>query len=58
MVLSIYPTSSGQWAGKLVDDEGQEVMRISGCRTPEEVKQEAQEGGFGDFTVTLFTKTP
>lgn len=57
-VLYVYQTSSGQWAGKLVDDDGQEVMRIAGCRNPSEVNQEAQEGGFHNFTVMLLDQAP
>lgn len=57
-VLYVYRTSSGQWAGKLVDDEGQEVMRISGCDHGQQVVDEAREGGFGDFTVTMLDEAP
>lgn len=58
MKLSIYPTPSGQWAGRLVDEDGREVMRIAGCNSKDEVEDEVRDGGFGDFTVTVLDQAP
>jgi hypothetical protein len=41
-VLKIYLAPSGQWAG-IVFDRGEEVARIAGCSSAEEVEQEAYQ---------------
>lgn len=41
MQLHIYRAPSGQWSGKILDDNGEEQAGIAGCESPEEVEEAA-----------------
>jgi hypothetical protein len=42
-ILKIYQTESGQWAGQLVDESGEELAGVAGCESPEAVEMAAQD---------------
>lgn len=43
ITLRIYRAPSGQWSGKLLDAEGEEIGRIAGCESPKDVEQQAYD---------------
>lgn len=43
VTLRIYRALSGQWSGKLLDADGEEVGGIAGCDTAQEVEQKAYD---------------
>ncbi|SAL87609.1 hypothetical protein AWB74_08187 [Caballeronia arvi] len=45
LILRIYRTPSGHWAGRLFED-CEEVGAIRGCVSPQEVEQAAKDAGF------------
>ena len=49
--LVIYRAPSGQWAGKFIQD-GEELGRVAGCESPEEVEDAAHESGIEFDEVT------
>lgn len=42
MQLKIYQAPSGQWSGVIIEN-GEDVARIAGCESPEEVEESALE---------------
>lgn len=39
--LQIYKAPSGQWSGVIIDSDGEEIGRIAGCDSPDDVEIEA-----------------
>jgi len=48
--LKIYKAPSGQWSGILFKDD-EEIGRISGCESPDEVEEEAYNQGFENLEI-------
>jgi hypothetical protein len=44
--LKIYQAASGLWGGKLLNAQGNEIIRIAGLTSPQEVESELQAQGF------------
>ncbi|WP_156368662.1 hypothetical protein [Duganella sp. Leaf61] len=49
-VLKIYKAPSGQWSGIFYQND-EEIGRIAGCQTYQEVEEEAFEQGFADLFI-------
>lgn len=43
--LKIYRAASGQWSGVIIDSDGEEIGRIAGCDSAEDVEEEAYNIG-------------
>ena len=43
--LRIYKAPSGQWAGKVLDKDGDELGRVGGCASPDDVEEAALDNG-------------
>jgi len=50
--LRVYRAVSGQWSGCVTDAQGEEVGRVAGCESAEEVEIEAAEAGL-QFEVVI-----
>jgi len=44
--LKIYQTTSGLWSGKILNAQDNEIIRIAGLASPEEVQSALQAQGF------------
>jgi hypothetical protein len=43
--LRIYRAPSGQWSGRLIDDDGEELGGVAGCASPDEVEEAVADTG-------------
>ena len=43
--LRIYQAPCGQWAGQLLDADGEELAGVAGCESAEDVEDAAHESG-------------
>lgn len=50
--LHVYISHSGQYAGKLVEDD-QELFGVAGCSTVDEVEEAACEAGYDAYALVL-----
>lgn len=51
--LKIFQTGSGLWGGKVLNAQGQEIIRIAGLESPEAVQATLQTEGFDVQSVVL-----
>lgn len=53
VVLRVYRAESGQWSGILLDDDDEEIGRVSGCLSPDDVQDAAIDVGMSFVRVEI-----
>lgn len=51
--LTVYRAPSGQWSGRVLDEAGEELGRVAGCESADDVVDAAVDAGWAFVGVTI-----